>query len=79
MRVTAEWVAPGHPDKICDRITDPILDACLGQDPKSRVAVETLGGHDLLVIAGEVTTQKPKSTTKTSLAGQSRTKKPKSS
>lgn len=57
MRVTAEWVAPGHPDKICDRISDAILDACLRQDPKSRVAVETLGGHDLLVIAGEVTTK----------------------
>ena len=57
MRATAEWVAPGHPDKICDRISDAILDACLLQDPKSRVAVETLGGHDLLVIAGEVTTK----------------------
>jgi S-adenosylmethionine synthetase len=57
MRVTAEWVAPGHPDKICDRISDAILDACLRQDSKSRVAVETLGGHDLLVIAGEVTTK----------------------
>ena len=56
MRVTAEWVAPGHPDKICDRISDAILDACLKADPKSRVAVEALGGHDLLVIAGEVTT-----------------------
>ena len=56
MRVTAEWVAPGHPDKICDRISDAILDACLRQDPKSRVAVETFGGHGLLVIGGEVTT-----------------------
>lgn len=56
MRVTAEWVAPGHPDKICDRISDAILDACLREDPKSRVAVETFGGHGLLVIGGEVTT-----------------------
>lgn len=55
MRATAEWVAPGHPDKICDRISDAILDVCLREDPKSRVAVETFGGHGLLVIGGEVT------------------------
>lgn len=53
---TAESVSPKHPDKICDQISDSILDECLIQDPMSRVAVETVGGHKLLVIIGEVTT-----------------------
>ncbi|MDO8601982.1 MAG: methionine adenosyltransferase [bacterium] len=53
---TVESVTSGHPDKVCDQISDAILDACLTQDPMSRVAVETFGGHDLLVIGGEVTT-----------------------
>ncbi len=53
---TVESVTSGHPDKVCDQISDAILDACLAQDPMSRVAVETFGGHDLLVIGGEVTT-----------------------
>ena len=39
---TVESVTEGHPDKVCDQISDAILDACLAQDPKSRVAVETL-------------------------------------
>ncbi len=52
---TVESVTSGHPDKVCDQISDAILDACLSQDPKSRVAVETFGGHNLLVIGGEVT------------------------
>ena len=42
---TAEFVSPGHPDKICDRISDKILDTCLEQDSESRVAIETAGGH----------------------------------
>jgi len=42
---TAEFVSPGHPDKLCDRISDKILDTCLEQDPESRVAIETAGGH----------------------------------
>jgi S-adenosylmethionine synthetase len=50
-----ESVTAGHPDKVCDQISDAILDACLAQDPKSRVAVETFGGHNLLVIGGEIT------------------------
>ncbi len=54
---TVESVTSGHPDKICDQISDAILDECLRQDPLSRVAVETFGGHGLLVIAGEVTTR----------------------
>ncbi len=52
---TVESVTAGHPDKICDQISDAILDACLAQDPKSRVAVESFGAHGLLVIGGEVT------------------------
>jgi len=52
---TVESVTAGHPDKICDQISDAILDAYLIQDPKSRVAVETFGGHGKLVIGGEVT------------------------
>jgi S-adenosylmethionine synthetase len=40
---TVESVTSGHPDKICDQISDAILDACLKQDPKSRVAIECLG------------------------------------
>jgi len=56
MLKTAEQVAYGHPDKVCDQISDAILDECLRQDPSSRVAVEALGGHGKLVIMGEVTT-----------------------
>lgn len=52
---TVESVTSGHPDKVCDQISDAILDAYLTQDPKSRVAVETFGGHGKLVIGGEVT------------------------
>ena len=54
---TVESVTSGHPDKICDQISDAVLDACLEQDPYSRVAAETFGGHGLLVLAGEVTTK----------------------
>ena len=54
---TSESVSEGHPDKVCDQISDSILDACLNQDPESRVACETLVTTDLIVMAGEVTTQ----------------------
>lgn len=54
---TVESVTSGHPDKVCDQISDAILDACLKQDPESRVAVESFGGHGFLVIGGEVTTK----------------------
>jgi S-adenosylmethionine synthetase len=54
---TVESVTSGHPDKICDQVSDAILDACLAQDPKSRVAIETFGSHGLLVIGGEITTK----------------------
>ena len=53
---TSESVTEGHPDKICDRISDSILDAVLEQDPLSRVAIETVGGHKFLALVGEVTT-----------------------
>ncbi|MCB1274141.1 MAG: methionine adenosyltransferase, partial [Leucobacter sp.] len=53
---TSESVTEGHPDKICDRISDSILDAMLEQDPGSRVAVETLVTTGLVHVAGEVTT-----------------------
>ena len=55
-RYTTESVTCGHPDKVCDQISDAILDACLEQDPRSRVAVETFGSHGTLMIGGEVTT-----------------------
>jgi S-adenosylmethionine synthetase len=53
---TSESVSEGHPDKVCDQISDAILDACLEQDPNSRVACETLTTTDLIVISGEITT-----------------------
>jgi len=52
---TSESVTEGHPDKICDQISDAILDDLLGQDPKSRVACETLVTTGLVLIAGEIT------------------------
>jgi S-adenosylmethionine synthetase len=54
---TSESVTEGHPDKICDQISDGILDALLAQDPRSRVAVETMVTTGLVHVAGEVTTQ----------------------
>jgi S-adenosylmethionine synthetase len=55
-RYTTESVTSGHPDKVCDQISDAILDACLTQDPKSRVAVESFGSHGTLMLGGEVKT-----------------------
>jgi S-adenosylmethionine synthetase len=54
---TSESVSEGHPDKVCDQISDAILDACLAQDPCSRVACETLATTDLVVMSGEITTR----------------------
>jgi S-adenosylmethionine synthetase len=54
---TSESVSMGHPDKMCDQISDAILDAMLAQDPRSRVACETLTTTGLVVVAGEVTTK----------------------
>ena len=53
---TSESVTEGHPDKVCDNISDGILDAILAQDPTSRVAIECSAGFDTLFIMGEVTT-----------------------
>lgn len=54
---TAEFVTPLHPDKICDRIADAILDQCLKQDPNTRAAIEVMGGHGIITITGELTTE----------------------
>ena len=54
---TSESVTEGHPDKIADQISDAVLDACLADDPSSRVACETLTCTGLVVIAGEITTR----------------------
>lgn len=52
---TAESVSPKHPDKLCDQISDAVLDAYLAQDPNARVAVEVCGGHKQVFVTGEVT------------------------
>lgn len=54
---TSESVAQGHPDKIADQISDAILDACLREDPNSKVACETMVSSGLVVVAGEITTK----------------------
>jgi S-adenosylmethionine synthetase len=52
---TAESVSPKHPDKLCDQISDAILDAYLAKDPNARVAAETCGGHGVVFVTGEIT------------------------
>lgn len=54
---TAESVSPKHPDKLCDQISDAILDAYLKEDPDSRVAAETCGGHGVVFVTGEITSK----------------------
>jgi S-adenosylmethionine synthetase len=54
---TSESVTEGHPDKICDQISDAVLDACLKQDPRSRVACETATKTGFVMLLGEITTQ----------------------
>jgi S-adenosylmethionine synthetase len=54
---TSESVTEGHPDKICDQISDAVLDACLEQDPRSRVACETSTKTGFVVLMGEITTE----------------------
>ncbi len=56
-RFTSESVTEGHPDKVCDQISDAILDAMIAQDPSARVAVETMVTTGLVHVAGEVTTE----------------------
>lgn len=53
---SSESVGEGHPDKVCDTISDAVLDACLAQDPKSRVACETYAKSNMVVVGGEITT-----------------------
>ena len=54
---SSESVGEGHPDKVCDTISDAVLDACLAQDKRSRVACETYAKSNLVVVGGEITTQ----------------------
>ena len=54
---TSESVSEGHPDKLCDQISDAVLDACLADDPQSRVACETFTTTGLVLVGGEITTQ----------------------
>jgi S-adenosylmethionine synthetase len=54
---SSESVGEGHPDKVCDTISDAVLDACLEQDPTSRVACETYAKSNLVVVGGEITTK----------------------
>ncbi len=56
---TSESVTEGHPDKVCDQISDAVLDACLTGDPESRVACETAVSSDLVIVFGEITTATP--------------------
>lgn len=55
--ITSESVGAGHPDKICDQISDKILDECIKQDPNSKVACEVMAANRLIVIGGEISTQ----------------------
>ena len=52
---SSESVGEGHPDKVCDTISDAILDACLSVDTKARVACETFAKSNIVVVGGEIT------------------------
>src|SRR5689334_14331572 len=54
---SSESVGEGHPDKVCDTISDAVLDACLAEDPTSRVACETYAKSNIVVVGGEITTK----------------------
>lgn len=54
---TCEFVSPKHPDKLCDYIADVLLDSYMAVDPKSRVAIEIMGGHNNISVSGEVTSK----------------------
>lgn len=56
-KLTSEYVSPMHPDKMCDRIADALVDKCLEADPNARCAIEVMGGHGEVYITGEVTTK----------------------
>ena len=53
---TSESVGEGHPDKVCDQISDAVLDACLSQDPESHVACECYATTGMVLVGGEITT-----------------------
>ena len=59
MLKTAGFVSPKHVAKVCDQISDLMVDYCISIDPYSRVAVETMGGHGKITLTGEVTCSKP--------------------
>merc|ERR1712048_1261426 len=54
---SSESVNEGHPDKLCDQVSDAVLDTCLAEDPKSKVACETATKDNMVMVAGEITTQ----------------------
>ncbi|CCD12926.1 unnamed protein product, partial [Trypanosoma congolense IL3000] len=54
---TSEHVSEGHPDKLCDQVSDAVLDACLEQDPLSKVACETCSKTGMVLVFGEITTK----------------------
>ena len=54
---TSESVSEGHPDKVCDQISDAILDACLKEDEHSHVACEVFATNNIIIIAGEITSK----------------------
>merc|ERR1712159_620984 len=54
---SSESVNEGHPDKLCDQVSDAVLDACLTTDPKSKVACETATKDNMVMVAGEITTE----------------------
>ena len=56
---TSESVSGGHPDKVCDQVSDAVLDAYLAEDPNSRVACETMIKNNMVFIAGEITSFSP--------------------
>ncbi len=55
---SSESVGEGHPDKVCDTISDAVLDACLAQDKNSRVACETYAKSNIVIVGGEITTER---------------------
>ena len=54
---SSESVNEGHPDKVCDQVSDAVLDTCLRADPKSKVACETATKDNMVMVAGEITTE----------------------
>ncbi|MBQ6057232.1 MAG: methionine adenosyltransferase, partial [Treponema sp.] len=54
---TSESVSEGHPDKLCDQVSDAILDACLAEDPSSHVACETYATTGMVLVGGEIATK----------------------